>query len=129
MGHGMPDSGSKSWNIHPGCLSSNTGCLPFSKRVARGRFGVFSLYKLGIASFPGLPYLAFHHLQCRQKAGWELGSKANFKLSCIPLSPVNYITAILNYIPLALHTSISSSPCLHYQPHPQCMHNVNNRNV
>ena len=29
MGHGMPDTGSESWNIHPGCLSSNT---PFSPR-------------------------------------------------------------------------------------------------
>ena len=26
--------------------------------------------------FPGLPYLAFHHLQCWKEAGWELGSKA-----------------------------------------------------
>ena len=36
-----------------------------------------SLYKLIIASFPGLPYLVFHHLQGRQKAG-ELGIKADF---------------------------------------------------
>ena len=29
MGHGMPDTWSESWNIHPGCLSSNIGCLLF----------------------------------------------------------------------------------------------------
>ena len=25
------------WNIHPRCLSSNIGCLLFSKKVARGK--------------------------------------------------------------------------------------------
>ena len=43
MGHGMPNTGSESWNINPGCLFSNRGCLLFSKRVARGRFVVCSL--------------------------------------------------------------------------------------
>ena len=42
MGHGMPDV-SESSNIHPGCLSSNIGCLLFSKRVGTGRSVVCSL--------------------------------------------------------------------------------------
>ena len=35
MGPGMPETGSESWNIHAGCLSSHIACLLFLREKER----------------------------------------------------------------------------------------------
>ena len=47
-------------------------CLHLCSRFVGEERGVHTQVKQSL--FPGLPYLAFHHLQCGQKAEWELGS-------------------------------------------------------
>ena len=53
--------------------SSIRTCLHLCCRFVGEERGVHTQVKQSL--FPGLPYLAFHHLQCWQKAGWNLGAR------------------------------------------------------